>query len=390
MQNNQNPNKKILIFELYTEEQSVKTISNLLRNKFYIHIITSELLIKSFDPTLDNIISVPRGKNYDFGKLANLIDDLNPDLIIFPRFSAYSYNEYLFIKSLTSKYKTLCGISNYSRWFSRIPLFYKIDFPYLSLNSIQDWFFCKFIISKFDSFFVSEIEIKSNNPAKKRLINHTQKHVFDIPFKINENNSIAREFTLEPNSSKVFVIPGKIQRKRRDYFAVLKIFMNKDFKDKAWSLYLLGKPEGFYGRKVIKFAKRINNSFENKKIFFYNDYVSDDFYEDILKSSHFLLAPTNKNTYKYGKDSGAIYDVLKYQKIGIFQESIFEHSSNLIKDSVVTYKTNTDLKKIITNIINSNFNTSISTTALNKAIVFLNSESYRKSLHDNVLRILEI
>ena len=92
MQNNQNPNKKILIFELYTEEQSVKTISNLLRNKFYIHIITSELLIKSFDPTLDNIISVPRGKNYDFGKLANLIDDLNPDLIIFPRFSAYSYN----------------------------------------------------------------------------------------------------------------------------------------------------------------------------------------------------------------------------------------------------------------------------------------------------------
>jgi hypothetical protein len=378
--------KKILIFELYTEEQSITTISNLLDKDFIVNIITSKKLEDFIEIHPKKLITFPYKNSYDFKKISEQIDKLDPDLIILPRFSAYSLKEFLFLFNLTKKYKTLVGISNYSRWFNLFPQLLKSDFPFVSLNSIKDWFFCRQILSNFKSFYVSEIEINSNNPTKHTLQNISKKHVFDIPFKYS--NDTSSSINVETHIKKIFVIPGKIQKKRRDYFLVLNAFMSKELKNKSWYLYLLGRPNGAYGKKVIKLAKKINSSSKEQKIFFYDEYVSNHKYESIIKKSHFLIAPTINKTYKHGKDSGAIYDVIKYQKIGIFNEEIFAHSTRLIKDAVLTYKNDNEFRDIITNIMNDNLNINYTKSALSNAVNTLNKKNYRKSLYKNITKII--
>ena len=71
------------------------------------------------------------------------------------------------------------------------------------------------------------------------------------------------------------------------------------------------------------------------------------------KSTH-ILAPVRKAMYKFGKDSGALYDVFKYNKIGVFDDSYFYNKDLIEKKVILTFTNEDDLKSLLFNIITKN------------------------------------
>jgi len=358
MKINRNMKIHIAIFELFTEEESVITIYNLLKVSDYK--VSLFLSRKIWEIIRDNIakndleILEVYDNNLTFihlkQEIERHINNNKIDLFILTRFQSTSIKETKCYIDFFKNNKTLVGIFNYGRWFSYLP---SIEFNGLKIikrHLIRDWLYCHLVIKYIYSFFISEIHQHSSNPLKKYLKKYVEDdHILDIPFKITEK-SYNPNFNYE---YPIFVIPGRIEKKRRRYLSIMKFFQNKELKKYKWKLILLGRPIGKYGVKVIKIAKQINSCHYKNRIIYFDKYISKNKYDELVNQSTHILAPINENFYKKGKDSGAIYDVFKYNKIGIFNDSYF-YSRNLVEKKVlICYKNKIEFYNILQNIISN-------------------------------------
>jgi len=331
----------IAVIELNTEEESVLTLYQILReNRFTVSLFLSKRiwdLIGSYlrDDGLKNVhvYDDARGFSEIYAEVANYLSQHSADLVVLPRFYARHKDDLVCYLKLARDQHLCVGIVHYPRWSATWPPILVAGFPYVSMAQFQDWFFCRAMVDKIHCFFGSEIERDSRNPLKLALQKKTERPVFDCPFKLPEG-CFAPSFDYEfPR----FIIPGKIQRKRRDYASVLDYFARKQVIGKRWELVLLGKPDGLYGRYVTNCAQKINLAAGVEKVKCFDHYVSkEEFDREMHKATH-ILAPLNPKGYQMGKDSGAIYDVFKYNKIGIFDSHYFSNSCSVVRKGVICY-----------------------------------------------------
>jgi hypothetical protein len=345
-----------VIFERETEEESVLTISKLL---LAVNVrVTLFLSAKIFNLIENEIKLLNLAINIVDSNLNNSINQINEfieknpiDLVLFTRFSAKSYNELLILKKFIKKHQVCSLIESYNRWFSLLPPIEFNGWNIIKRHKILDWIFCKLAFNHFSGYFVSDIHVNSDNPLKQILQKRTQKPILDFPFKIMESEyNPSKEY-----NTPCFVIPGAIERNRRDYFLVLNILTSKQLISKNWKLILLGRPIDVYGEKVISFCQKVNNRLVKEKIIFFDQYISKELFDHFMELSNFIIAPINPRGYKNGKDSGALYDVFHYNKFGIFNNKYFYYSTLPEIKCLLTYNNENDLRELLTLILNKKF-----------------------------------
>lgn len=343
----------IAILELETEEASVVTITELAeRAGFRVSLYLSPAIRERVLPALqqrDRVVHDVEG-GPESGRLQRVLAELDadpPDLVVLPRFVARSQEDLDRFRELARRFRVCVGIFNYKRWLPAWPPLFVSAFPYVSPAQVRDWRRCRSMLGAFHCFFVSEIERGSRNPLKVRLREITGRQVFDLPFKLAERTATPPFDHAAPR----FIIPGKIQRKRRDYLGVLRYFERPDVVTTAWTLVLLGKPDGLYGRHVLSRARRINRRAGADKVVFFDSYVSQQTFDEEMARATHILAPLNPREYEFGKDSGAIYDVFKYGKIGVFNERYFDGACGVVRDGVIRYRSQSDLYRVFGDVI---------------------------------------
>ncbi len=346
-----------LIFERQTEEESVLTIAQLIKltgNKISVFISSKIAILIEKD--LVSIGIEPYILPDKLQSALNVINDFvkeNPvDLIIFTRYSANTLQEHRLYKKFVSNYQVCSLIENYDRWFRKIPLLEFNGWKILKRSKINSWIFCKDIFNDFSCYFVSDIHTNSQNPFKKLIREKNNKPILDFPFKISKQiyaPNIEYKFP-------VFIIPGAVSTERRNYKMVLDIFSTAEIQQKEWQLILLGRPIGTTGEKILKKARQINKQYNNEKIVYFNQYIPKKTFDELMDKSTHIIAPVNENHYKYGKDSGAIYDVFKYNKIGIINDSYFYSPDLNVRQCVITHKNQSEFNVIVNLIIDKKYN----------------------------------
>ena len=285
------------------------------------------------------------------GKLYAFLEATIVDLIFFPSFNPKNIIETFQYIKLLRNHPVCCLIDSYYSWFSKLPPISFDKKKIIKPRRILRWWFCKISFRYFSYYFVSELHIDSNNPLKGFIRQKSDKMIFDLPFKI-----MMGEYSPEiDHKYPVFVIPGGIDEERRDYISVLNLFLSKDILEKEWKLILLGRPKGDYGKKVISVANQLNNLANENRVIYFDKYIERKTFESFMNSCTHIIAPINSRGYKYGKDSGALYDVFKYNKIGIFDEAYF-YSNTLDELKVIlTFKSEKELYELLKKIINGEF-----------------------------------
>ncbi len=146
-------------------------------------------------------------------------------------------------------------------------------------------------------------------------------------------------------------VPGVIERTRRDYELVLDVFTKLD-KNK-FKLKLLGPPIGEYGNMIVSKCKNLQE----------NGYLIDllahpkDF-ESQMSEATIILAPINIHTsfagieevYGVSKESGVIFDVVRYAMPAILPEALQVPSD--ISKAILRYNTADELQRQIASLTN--------------------------------------
>lgn len=346
-----------LILERQTEEESVLTIAQLLKltgNKVSVFISSKIATLIQKDLVSAGIEPFILPENLKCA--LNLVDDFikeNPvDLVIFTRYSANTLQEHKLYKKFVSKHQVCSLIENYDRWFKKIPPLEFNGWKILKRSKLNSWIFCKNIFNDFSCYFVSDIHTNSQNPFKKLIREKSNKPILDFPFKISKQIYVPDIKYKFP----VFIIPGAVSTERRNYKMVLDTFSTPEIQQKKWQLILLGRPIGPSGKKILNKANKINKQFNNEKIFFFNQYIPKKEFDELMDKSTHIIASVNENNYKYGKDSGAIYDIFKYNKIGIINDYYFYSHDLIERQAVITYKNHMEFNVVVNSIIDEKYN----------------------------------
>tara|TARA_B100000900_G_C20596966_1_gene723831 strand:- start:2416 stop:3603 length:1188 start_codon:yes stop_codon:yes gene_type:complete len=379
-----------LIYEKYTEEELVLTKSKLLTSLGHrVSVFISEKINNIIHEDLLKLKITPFVLNGDLFETINTIDNfikINPvDLIFFTRFSPFSFHEFRIYKKFVDRHQVCTLIDSYDRWFKKTPPIKFNGWKIVKRSSFLDWFFCKSMMHSFSCYYVSDPHVNSKNPLKLLLKGKTNKFVFDFPFKymLNEYNPL-----VAINETIQFIVPGAIDNLRRDYFTLLKIFDSEEFIDKKWKLILLGRPIGNYGNKVVHYCQEINKKNNKDKIVWMDGYISKTLFGEYMQSSDYILGPILPNKYKYGKDSGVLYDIFLYNKIGVINDKYFYNQNLPERDVIVKYQNPKELRIILSSMIDKSFSYNNMGENLKKINSIFNKKNYLNYLRLNLNRIL--
>jgi hypothetical protein len=183
-----------------------------------------------------------------------------------------------------------------------------------------------------------------------------KKPVYTLPFNFFDEKQKFKK--LKKDEKIKFVVPGLIEVYRRNYDLTINVFENlfEKHNDKI-TLWLLGKPVGIGGNRIIDRCKKLKDKGYN--ISFSEEFIPEDRYNKILMDSDVIFSPLNVITKRdtgiqevYGKTEGSalIFEAIQYCKPLIVPEEF-----NIIKElksSTLQYKTKDDLIKIIDDLIN--------------------------------------
>jgi hypothetical protein len=107
-----------------------------------------------------------------------------------------------------------------------------------------------------------------------------------------------------------------------------------------------------------------------------------------MNQSTHILAPINKDTYKLGKDSGAIYDVFTYNKLGIFDINYF-YTNNLIEmDILLLFDGKKELSAMMDSIIKKEFDYNMISSSFYKFKDFGAINSWVKYINTEVIKMI--
>lgn len=117
------------------------------------------------------------------------------------------------------------------------------------------------------------------------------------------------------------VIPGTIDRKRRDYSQAIELLIIAENEDLPLDIVLLGAPYEEYGNQIIENARRIETFATSFRV--YETIVDQHEFDRQMKAAHFVFIPSvvesterngTKEIYGLTKSSGNIFDVIRHAK----------------------------------------------------------------------------
>jgi len=171
-------------------------------------------------------------------------------------------------------------------------------------NANTELTYSKILLKRFDAINVF-LPATKKYIKEKGLYNGT---IYTIPFMIHLKKY--------ENKNDMFVVPGKIEKFRRDYDFAFNMMKKSD----KWCF--LGKPIGSYGKEVLQKCKELNKEGYNIKTF--TEYVEEEEYETILKECKAVVSPLRNPTaghnrlkkeyYGLTKACGARFEAIKYGK----------------------------------------------------------------------------
>jgi len=259
----------------------------------------------------------------------------------------------------------------------RIPFFLRFrpkSKMILTVHMINHWLKQKFafptknifrsIDANISIFFVRKIVLPKFNainviylPTKDYVIKKTnyKKPVFTLPF--NFYNKAKKITKIKKDEKIKFVIPGLIETYRRNYDFAIDVF-EKLFKkyNRKISLWILGKPVGRGGSRIISRCEELKNKGYN--ITYSKEFIPEEKYDKVLNESDMIFSPLNVKAKRdtgileiYGKTEGS---ALPFEAIQYCKPLIVPDEFNELKEmssSVLKYKSSDDLEKILTDLI---------------------------------------
>jgi hypothetical protein len=250
------------------------------------------------------------------------------------------------------KCKKIITVHTANAWLNQKPVI-NLKKPILTLDTnVSSFIVRRFILPKYDAINVLY------SPIKDYILKETDysKKIFTLPF--NFFNGKVKADKKKDNKIK-FVIPGQIEKHRRDYDIVIDAFENlfNNFKEEI-SLYLLGYPVGDYGKLILKRCKLIKEKGYN--IINFDEFVPEEEYNQIISDCDFIISPIKIETgswglleEKYGvtKASAIIFEAIQYAK-----PLVIPVDFNIIKEldsSTLKYSDSKDLENILTKVISN-------------------------------------
>lgn len=147
---------------------------------------------------------------------------------------------------------------------------------------------------------------------------HGQKQVHNVPGAVFESE----QHTLAISDHLHLVVPGSLDKKRRDYHQVFALLKAAEEKQLPLQVTLLGGYMDEYGKAVIQQAKSL--SLKYARVTVYNTgLVNQDEFDKQLNAAHFVFIPSVIDTaicfsipevYGLTKSSGNMFDVIKHAR----------------------------------------------------------------------------
>ena len=195
------------------------------------------------------------------------------------------------------------------------------------------------------------------SPIKEYIIKNTnyKKQVFTLPFNFYDKTKKVERIKKESRIR--FILPGLIETYRRNYDLALKVFerLFEKYGEKI-SLYVLGKPVGKGGNKIIQRCEKLKN--KGYDISFSQGFIPENDYNRISSESDIIISPLNVMTKRdtgikeiYGQSEGS---ALPFEAIQYCKPLIVPTEFNVInemKSSTLKYKTPENLEKILVELI---------------------------------------
>lgn len=151
-----------------------------------------------------------------------------------------------------------------------------------------------------------------------RETTHGQMGIHNIPGAVFERE----QFSLTIHSYIHLVVPGSLDKKRRDYQQVFELLKAAEAKQLPLHITLLGGYNDDYGKNIIQQATDLK-TVHTKITVFDTDLVHQDEFDEQLDYAHFIFIPSVINTaicfnipetYGISKSSGNMFDVIKHAR----------------------------------------------------------------------------
>ncbi|MFZ5553491.1 MAG: hypothetical protein ACOZCO_10270 [Bacteroidota bacterium] len=245
---------------------------------------------------------------------------------------------YEFISKLTTN--NILVVFNLNGW---------INPPFSGLRNISKNRYKKMTIEMMECIAVDE---HYDSCARKRGFT---KKIIHIPSTLY-NPGLHLHTELKESPVKI-IVPGSIDKERRDYHIVLDALEMVMKKRKDFSVILLGDPIGEYGKEIQLRAKSINEQNSSDIILWYDKLYSDAEFAKQMFSGHFLIAPVLPEfkldgiteIYGLSKSTGSCFDLLAFAIPGIFPSWL---SVNPRLDSAtLRYQNKEELKEVLLHLL---------------------------------------
>lgn len=177
-----------------------------------------------------------------------------------------------------------------------------------------------------------------------------QRPVHNVPGAVFENDQTPvtiREYIH-------LVVPGSIDKKRRDYNTVFDLLHLAEQKQWPLQITLLGGYTDAYGKEIVEKAKSFKTN-HTRLQFYDTDVVHQDEFDRQLNNAHFIYIPSVvqtaicfdiPETYGLTKSSGNIFDVIKHAKPFIAPQNL--RISATLESSCFKYNSLNDLGEFLT------------------------------------------
>jgi hypothetical protein len=158
------------------------------------------------------------------------------------------------------------------------------------------------------------------------------------------------ENTKKVNPDRIKIaIPGQYEQKRKNFDLVFELITS--IKKNRFEFIFLGSPIDKYGKELIlNFQSLISRGYD---IIYFEDFVSEKVFNDIMLDSDLIFAPINKKTtfqgieevYTKTKITGSIADMIRFQKPGMLP--YFAKVPLGYSDAIFQYKSLTELVQFL-------------------------------------------
>jgi len=268
--------------------------------------------------------------------------------------------QFLFFKP---KCRMLCVIDDLNYWLKdtgSLKIYFKklLDFNQniihnraLASNAVTGPIVRNLILKKYDGILVEYPPfvdyIKENFNYKGRIYCFPNRPFMQKSFSPAPSDHIIR-----------FIVPGMIQKRRRDYKLILSVFEKLFPKYKnVIELYFWGRPREKYGQEIINWSEKLEN--KGYGMFCAKKYIKPEDFQSVIEKSDVIISPmrvkyrsaTVEEIYTITKPSGIFSDSIRYAKPCIVPETY--NITSEMKTSYLTYKDENDLKKLIEALINN-------------------------------------